>query len=370
MGDAMHFRIFEFWRLSAALLIMAWHFLRFAPPGHEAVSAALYRLMPLMEMFFMISGFLIMLRYADTLIDEPGAWRRFIVRRIARFYPLYLVTLLFFAAIGLAVHLDIVHTDAPGRYDFATLPANILLMQAWGLTEELTFNYVSWSMSAEWFCYLALPLIVLAWRKGGKTALAVVAALSIAALEMAVAYGIIPFPSWLEANTWGAYRAFADFALGALVAMAARDTRSTMTSHAPAWVVFALAIAAMATKEQSYLVVALLGLAMYFAAVAERNNPAGSRALTFFSPVGKVSLGIYLIHPVIEAVFFSILWNKVIEPTGLIGFYVYWIMPMAVVIAVAILSDRYFEGPAARLINRLAGTASGRRDAGYAAPAE
>ena len=62
---SMHFRTLEVWRLAAAVTVMMWHFLRYSPPGHEAASNALYRLMPLMEMFFMISGFLIMLRYAD-----------------------------------------------------------------------------------------------------------------------------------------------------------------------------------------------------------------------------------------------------------------------------------------------------------------
>ncbi len=33
----------------------------------------LYRLMPLMEMFFMISGFLIMMRYGETLVRESGS---------------------------------------------------------------------------------------------------------------------------------------------------------------------------------------------------------------------------------------------------------------------------------------------------------
>lgn len=345
-----HFRIFETWRLMAALLVMVWHFLRYAPPGHEAVSAGLYRLMPLMEMFFMISGFLIMLRYCDVLRFERNGYMRFIIRRIARFYPLYLVTLAFFVVVALAVHFGIVRTDGPERYAFGALLPNILLIQAWGVTDTLTYNYVAWSMSAEWFCYLLLPVIVTAYRIGGKAGLAVVALLSIAALEWAVAAGIIPFPSWLRADTWGAYRAFADFALGALVAIAARDSRWALTSHAPAWICFALSIAAMAMLLSSYMIVGLLALSMFLAVVAERNNPAGSRLLAPLHPIGKVSLGIYLIHPVIEAIMFAIVWRKLVEPLGIVGFYTFWLLPMLTVIAVAVLSERYFETPLANLI--------------------
>jgi peptidoglycan/LPS O-acetylase OafA/YrhL len=345
-----HFRIFETWRLLAALLIMMWHFLRYAPPGHETASAALYRLMPLMEMFFMISGFLIMLRYADVLMLERGGYMRFIIRRIARFYPLYLVTLGFFAVIAVAVHLGLVQTDAPERYAFSALLPNILLIQAWGVTDTLTYNYVAWSMSAEWFCYLMLPVIVLAYRIAGKTGLAVTAILSIAALEYAVAAGIIPFPSWLRADTWGAYRAFADFALGALVAIAARDSQWGLRSHAPAWITFGLSVVAMATLQSSYVIVAMLALSMFLAALAERNNADGARILVPLHPIGKVSLGIYLIHPVIESIMFAILWRKLIEPLGVMSFYVYWIVPMLAVVAVAILSERHFETPLANAI--------------------
>lgn len=345
-----HFRIFETWRLMAALLVMVWHFLRYAPPGHDAVSAGLYRLMPLMEMFFMISGFLIMLRYCDVLRFERNGYMRFIIRRVARFYPLYLVTLAFFVVVALAVHFGIVRTDGPERYAFGALLPNILLIQAWGVTDTLTYNYVAWSMSAEWFCYLLLPVIVTAYRIGGKAGLAITALLSIAALEWAVAAGIIPFPSWLRADTWGAYRAFADFALGALVAIAARDSRWTLTSHAPAWICFALSIAAMAMLASSYMIVGLLALSMFLAVVAERNNPAGSRLLAPLRPIGKVSLGIYLIHPVIEAIMFAIVWRTLVEPLGIVGFYTFWLLPMLTVIAVAVLSERYFETPLANLI--------------------
>lgn len=349
--DAVHYRIFEFWRLTAALLVMIFHFLRSAPPGHEEVSAMLYRLMPLMEMFFMISGFLIMARYGDTLVRESGSYKTFLVRRIARFYPLYLATLLFFVVVAFAVNLGFVGSDHPGRYDWSSLPSNILLVQAWGFNDQLTFNYVSWCMSAEWFCYLALPVIVLAFRHFGYVGLVVLGAVMVALLEVGTGSGKIPFETWLEANTWGAYRAFADFTFGALIAVAVRDSRWGLRTHLPAWVMFAISIVAMLGEENSYLILALLAASMYLAALAERNNPGGARWLKPFSPVGQVSFGIYLIHPVIETVFFSVLWRKLIGPTEMIGFYVYWLIPLTVTVVVAMLSLRWFETPVANWIN-------------------
>jgi peptidoglycan/LPS O-acetylase OafA/YrhL len=365
----MHYRIFETWRLMAALSIMMWHFMRFAPEGHEAASAFFYRLLPMMEMFFMISGFLIMERYGDTLLMERGSFRHYLIRRLARFYPLYLLTLLFFCAVGFALHMGWVHSDSPGRYAWSALPANLLLVHAWGLTDQLTFNYVSWSLSAEWFCYLALPVIVLAYRGRGKLGLLAVALAAIVALEAAVAWRVIPFDSWLEANTWGAYRAFADFALGALVAIAVRDSRLKLTTHWPAWLLFAVSILAMATQQAPYVIVGLLAVAMYFAAVVERNDQRNSAYLVWLHPVGKVSLGIYLLHPVIEAIFLSVLWRKLIEPLGVTSFYVYWLLPAAVVIVVSIFSERYFERPVGKLLVEKFARSPSRRPAALA-PAE
>lgn len=346
----MHYRIFETWRLVAAISIMMWHFLRFAPPGYEEVGAYLYRLLAMMEMFFMISGYLIMERYGDDLFRAQGSFRSYLVRRLARFYPLYLATLLFFCGVALAVEFGVVHTADPGRYAWSALPANLLLLQAWGLTDQLTFNYVAWCLSAEWFCYLLLPLVVLAHRVGGMAGLAAFAGALVLALEFAVDRGLMPFESWLQADTWGAYRAFADFTIGALVSVAVRRSRLRVTAHWPAWALFGLSIVAMATRQPAALIVGLLALAMYFAAVAERNDPDGSRYLAFLHPLGKVSLGIYLIHPVIEAIFFSLIWRMLVEPTGLVGFYVYWLAPGAATLALAILSERHFERPLGKAI--------------------
>lgn len=343
-----HFRILETWRLMAAIAVMAYHFLRFGPEGKEEIGDYLYRFLPLMEMFFIISGFLIMLRYADTLLVERGSWRRFILRRVARLYPVYLVTLAFFGAVGLAVSLGIVSSNDPGRYDFSAFIYNLLLVQGWGFTGQLTFNYVGWTLSAEWFCYLLLPVVMLSWRIGGLGGIAFFCAAILLALEAATRYGIIPFDTWMEANTWGAYRAFGGFALGALLAVLVREWTWTIRSHVPAWAAFALSIAAMATGQNPYMVLLLLCLSVLFAAIAEENAPERSSYLAPLGPFGRVSFGIYMLHPVVETLFFSLLWRMAIEPAGLLPFYAYWLMPAVVTVALALASDRWFEGPVAR----------------------
>lgn len=347
----MHYRVFETWRLAAAVAIMIYHFLRFGPP--EAVEAGifLYRFLPLMEMFFMISGYLIMERYGDSLMCGDQGFGKYLLRRVARIYPLYLLTLVFFVLVALAIDQGFVSTDNPERFNWSTLLANILLIQAWGFTEHLTFNYVGWTLSAEWFCYLLLPAIVITYRMWGAGGLTALAFSSILALEIGVATGFIPFPSWLEANTWGAYRAFADFVLGALVAVLVARSRSRLTSQAPGWILFGTALAAMGFQMEAYVIVLLLALAMYFAAIAERNRPEATAYLAPLHPLGKVSLGIYLLHPVVETVILAIVWRWWIDPLVPSNlFYGFLIVPALVVFALSMLSDRYFERPVGKTI--------------------
>lgn len=358
----MHFRILDFWRISAAMLVMIFHFLSYGPASAIHAADRLYSLLPLMDMFLMISGFLIMLRYADKLLLEPGSYAKFLTRRLARFYPLYFLTLIYFILVGVAVHLGLVGSDAAGRYDFTDLPANILLLQGWGTTDTLTFNYVGWTLSAEWFCYLTLPAVVLVNRRYGQWGLIALTLASILALEAAVAAGIIPFSTWLVADTWGAYRAFADFAIGACIAVAVRDSKWNLKSHLPGWAMFALSVVCMWNGASGYLVLALLAASIFLAALAERSNPAAAGFLRPFDTIAGVSFSIYLIHPVIASTMLGIVWRRILEPTDLMNFYSFWIIPIAMTIALALASTRYFEGPVAKFLNdRMGRIASGSR---------
>jgi len=347
----MHFRILGFWRVLAAFLVMTFHFLSYGPASALEFAERMRSLMPLLDMFLMISGFLIMLRYSDKLLVERGSYMSFLVRRLARFYPLYLLTLLYFVAVGVAAHLGIAGSNPDGRYDFAALPANLLLIQGWGFTDVLTFNYVGWTLSAEWFCYLLLPVVVLAHRRFGLAGLEVLIVITCLALEAAVATHIMPFESWMFADTWGAYRAFADFAIGAFVAVLVRDSRWDLTSQAPGWALFAVGVVLMWNGLAGYPALTLIAVAIFLAALAERNSQNATLVLKPFDPLANASFSIYLIHPVVGSLMLGIFWRKVLAPIDVMDFYAYWLAPMVVSIVLALLSARYFEAPLAKLLN-------------------
>lgn len=355
----MIFRVFEVWRLSAALLVMVYHFLRYAPPGIEEVSHRLYSLLPLMDMFLMISGFLIMMRYEPMAMRGRGFYAQFLLRRLARFYPLYLVTLAFFVLVGVAVHLGIVQSGDAARYAWSALPQNIFLLQGWGTTDNLTFNYVAWTLSAEWFCYILFPVFVVTFRVAGISGLGVLAVLTMIAMEIAIAAGVMPGTSWFHADTHAAPRAFADFALGAMIAMAVRDLPISLSSPVLGWLAFAVAVIAMLAGQNNYLILALLALSMFLSAAAETNNPRGSAWLAPLHPVGRVSFGIYLLHPVIETILLAAVWRWFLAPLG-VGFLPMLAVTVVVTVLVAMASDRTFEKYAAERFHAFAGALTRR----------
>jgi len=100
-----------------------------------------------------------------------------------------------------------------------------------------------------------------------------------------------------------------------------------------------------------YPALALLAGSIFLSALAERNNPAATRLLKPFDPLADASFSIYLIHPVVASLLLGIVWRRFVEPSGLLGFYAFWYVPLVASIVVAMLSARFFEAPLARRIN-------------------
>ncbi len=145
--------------------------------------------------------------------------------------------------------------------------------------------------------------------------------------------------------------------------LAVKGARWSLRSPLPAWGVFALSVAAMLLLAPSAIVIGLLALAMFLAALSERNNPEGSAVLRHLAPVGAVSFGIYLLHPVIETIVLAVVWRKMAAFGLPVDFYLFLPVPMAITVLVAMASDRWFEKPVAqRLLAAL--SASPRRAAG------
>ncbi|MET0724251.1 MAG: acyltransferase [Tardiphaga sp.] len=162
------------------------------------------------DLFFVVSGYVIARQYLGE-VGDPLSLARFLWRRLARIYPLHLATLAFYVIIALALHFGLASTENLQRYPFSDLPAQLLLLHAFD-GARLTFNFPSWSLSAEMFCYVLFPLVAMmvTRRKALIVALIVLPAAANSLYVYVADTG--PWPSWI--NQGGAFRALPAFNLG------------------------------------------------------------------------------------------------------------------------------------------------------------
>ncbi len=117
--------------------------------------------------FFVLSGFVLSRSYAAGRWDSRGLVR-YGVGRVARVYPVYLLSL--------AVVAPFIAADrTPGKSPL--LAAHAFLIQGWLGPLAVNWNTPAWSLSCEMFFYLAFPLAAVAiLRTGWRTALGIAAA--------------------------------------------------------------------------------------------------------------------------------------------------------------------------------------------------
>lgn len=101
--------------------------------------------------FFMLSGFVLSLAYADRIGSPSFRWRDFMCRRMLKLYPLHLLCLAAAVIIGFRPH---------SAADCLWLVPNILLVQSWIPFSDFFFsgNAVSWFLSDILFCYAVFPV--------------------------------------------------------------------------------------------------------------------------------------------------------------------------------------------------------------------
>jgi peptidoglycan/LPS O-acetylase OafA/YrhL len=133
--------------------------------------------------YYVLSGFVIAHNYFEN-VSSPPEYLTFLWRRIARLYPLHLLTLAALIALFyFGRSLGKMPTN-PERYDLSLLPGQLLMLHAWGIHPRLSFNLVSWSIRAEWFCYIVFPLVALMITRAGLPLTIALTAASVAVLEI------------------------------------------------------------------------------------------------------------------------------------------------------------------------------------------
>ncbi len=306
------------------------------------------------ELFFVLSGFILSHVYAEARAAGRFRYGAFIWARVARIYPLHLLTTLAMgalalaaAAAGVAVEHDVANP--------AALPANLLLVHAWGLLPSGSWNHPSWSVSAEWAAYLAFPLFAAgAARLRGRPALGL--ALGLAAL-FAVYAGferLAGFPLTRATTHWGWLRIAPPFLYGGLLHGAWRDGAGPQGRAAPlAALLFVAMMGASATlgAPDAVTVAAAGGLILSLAGMAA----SGSRALA--SPawvwLGEVSFALYMVKTPTEVALGNVLKRLSGTADGSAWPLWAWLALVAGAVLAAAAAHHLVERPARVALRRL-----------------
>lgn len=336
----IRFDVLDFYRYAGALLVATIHFVDLHLPVALWIKWRCAGFQPLMGFFFTLSGFVIMHAY-ERRISTLADYIDYLKKRLARIYPLHIATLSFAIIAGLFVtHENWFNRD--------TILANILLIHAWGTTTHFSFNYPSWSVSAEFFVYLWFPALLLAtnfFGSWGALLLSTICGLAMALLFKAYGLGL-----WTDATfDFGCLRALPSFLAGMAI------YRLSMTQFSglvvPAWLAHGLAVASvpmMLFKVSCPLMLAFFVVVVFALARAEPPTPG-----VFSKPLPRAlancSYGFYMLHAFVGAIMISIV-PKIFH---LDDAWVFGLAPAALVVTtvLALLSSHFFEIPARRYIS-------------------
>jgi peptidoglycan/LPS O-acetylase OafA/YrhL len=177
------------------------------------------------DIFFVLSGFLLTRQLLEAYEsgDRGEANRRFLLHRVLRVYPAYLVQL--------AILLAVAWTAAGAVPSWVRhLPLHLVMLQSVSPQAESAINAVYWTLTAEFWFYALLPFVVAllhaAAQRGDGALVRRALVLYVAAAAITIAYrAAISAHGLLAPLEWAARQLPAtldQFAAGMLAAVAAR----------------------------------------------------------------------------------------------------------------------------------------------------
>jgi peptidoglycan/LPS O-acetylase OafA/YrhL len=361
MSDAGKIGELESVRGLAALLVVLFH----VPPWNPDVHALplLRHTYLMVELFFVLSGFVMYINYAERLKNGADVLR-FQWLRFGRLYPVHLLFLLAFLGIeGLRWFAESRQQALPGPEgafavnDATAFVENLLLVHALGFSDSaLTFNYPSWSISVEFYTYLVFAGVCL-FAARWKLAVFVIGAAGLVAASVFM-------KSWAPLlDPW--VKCLAGFFLGCCMGALYRRGTLRVPSFMASLVIFAFALFLWFKPAEVgvFLLAALLIVSLVCS-----DDSAVKRALRGapFLWLGKISYSVYMCHAAVLWGMTQLVRHVVKAPEAMVlgrmvpqldtaGTWIAIAVSLLLVIAVGAMVNRLIEEPGRVLTRKLVG---------------
>ncbi|MBO1360147.1 acyltransferase [Acetobacter sacchari] len=345
----------------AAVWVVLYHMTMRDPAG-GILDAIIRRGYLAVDLFFVLSGFVMAMSYrrifAQTFTVKVFAV--FILRRLARIYPLYIfvLLLLFSRLLGVAVS-----AHSPMRELLENFFLNTLLIQAWVGSPSILG--ASWSVSTEFAAYFLFPLLLMIVTARSRAPMILATTLAGASV-LAVAYhpavgaqgdrnGLLDVTSGTP--LWPLLRCIAEFTLGLASYRMAVERPLSGSSQEPAItlrthldVAIGAALICITVIPASDILFAALLPPLMIALSSQRGRLAAILSSRPAHTLGLWSYAIYLWH---GALLF-IMWHVEALLQARVGFNVAraagTIACWAVILPISALSYRFIETPGRRLV--------------------
>ncbi|MBV8779130.1 MAG: acyltransferase family protein [Alphaproteobacteria bacterium] len=353
-----------------------------------------------MSLFFVLSGFVIYYNYSNIISQGKTGLGRFFWARFSRLYPMFFIILIIDVFLGPDL---LVYFQGNDNSDaVAAIPYFMLFVQSWfysvGAHHSLIYQIghdlpLTWSISTEWFFYLAFPVLLLGFLRLKTFRSVLIVAVLFSCFWAIVCAAAARHVPWLD--RWSAakfgplavdpqdgfsrwllyfspYMRIGEFFLGCLTAklyMLSADRFRSAAENTVGRCVLAAALVAfpillylmyspdapfplLVQLKQNFGLAPLLAVIMFCCARYDTGfgRIMGSRPLVM---LGEASYSIYLVHILI---LFAAAGSGQKLPDnyqGAIFLFLRMVAALAIICIVALGTFRYVEAPARRFLRAL-----------------
>ena len=263
------------------------------------------------DLFFILSGFIISyVHHKDftTHISDHN-FKQFMIRRIARIYPVHLLTTLALIPIFLIAKWVFNYSSGVNAFSIEKLIYSLTLTNGFGFSDSLGWNTPSWSISSEFLAYTAFPfLAILLLRKQFSAIKCLALITTIFFITTVIGWTITDQQSYIAGWGWTPVRVLSEFMFGMLLFQLYRlnlAAPNSLLAIMATSIIIAMSII-NSDSRWDFLMILSFGLLIY--ALTDPNHLLskflGSNKMRY---LGKISYSIYLCHGVVFMVLNNVL---------------------------------------------------------------
>ncbi|WP_312687828.1 acyltransferase family protein [Brevundimonas nasdae] len=290
-------------RFIVAFLIILHHFQAAGPfPLAEHLHPVFERGGFLLTNFFLIdSGYVLMRVYGAAVDKGRMSPTDFFLKRFLRVTPAHLIMGLSLVALVLLSTAAGVAPRNPEWFRWDQLPAQLLLLQSYGVYGGLGWNAPTWSISALIGCYLCFPWIIRGLMRLGPWA-ALAAGIGVYLVANQLCWSLLGYPVYQMPMGYGFIRALPLFFLGMALAWFAQ--KIWINPRLAGWAGIAAAVALAVV--QNFDKHALISLSLISIIILAAGAVPVTRPSKLVEKSAQVSFSMFISNEVVRIAWFGV----------------------------------------------------------------